>query len=244
MFIRVAVVEDSTQDQIQILQLLNEWMEQSKHHLEVSTFEDSNKLLGAIDEAYGLYDVYLLDIGIRQPQEGLELAMQIRVREKELPIIFVSSRRELALQSYDVHALHFITKPIDKSRFFAAIDRLMDIMDKRKTNYLSFIVSKETRSMPLYEVIWISTSKSDGHYLVINGDPDTRFEMRLDDLVATHSDDLVRCHKSHIVNIAHIRRITPLNIVLSNGTELPVGRVYLQNVRACFAAYHRVERGN
>jgi len=243
MLIRAAIVEDSVQDQRLITQLLEEWAGQSSHQLEVTTYEDSDKLLGSIDEAYGVFDVYLLDIEMRTPQEGLSLAQMIRSTDKELPIIFISNRRELALESYDVHALYFIAKPIDETRFFAAMNRLASILSKRSTDHFAYSTGRISKSMPLHEVVCISTYASDGHYLIINGDPQSRFEMKLEVVANQYPEDLIRCHKSHIVNISHVRQLTATTVILSNESELPVGRIYLNSIRTHFAAYHRTKRG-
>ena len=47
----------------------------------------------------------------------------------------------------------------------------------------------------------------------------------------------VRVHRSHIVNMAHIHKISGNTITLSNRTTVPIGRQYLNDVRKAFTEY-------
>lgn len=45
-------------------------------------------------------------------------------------------------------------------------------------------------------------------------------------------NEFVRCHRAHVVNIAHIKQLQALSgsrwrLLLSNGVEIPVGRAYI-----------------
>lgn len=242
MLFKLAIIEDNGLDQLSIMQLLDMWQEQSSRQLEVTCFEDSSKLLGAIDEAYGVFDAYLLDIGLREPQEGLTLARAIHSSDKEIPIVFISNRRELALDSYDVHAINFIAKPIAEVKFFATLDRITALLEKRSSDNFSYALGKSSKSIPLHQLLYLCTYAPDGHYLLINGEVKERFTMNLDDALAQFPLDLLRCHKSYIVNLMHLRQITPALAILSDGSEIPIGRVYLGSVRERFGAYHRITR--
>ena len=242
MLIRAALCEDSSHDQNDIQLLLYEWSDKSKHQLELTMFEDSTKLSGAIAEAYGAFDVYLLDIEMKAPKEGLALARHIRERSKDIPIIFISSHRELALDSYDVHALHFIPKPVETSLLFPTLERLAELLERRNSTQFIYSAERNTTSVPLHEVIYLSTYEADGHYLCINGNSDTRFLMKLEEAAADYPEDFARCHKSFVVNVSHIRRLGANYLILSDGTELSIGRTYLSEVRARFAEYHRQRR--
>lgn len=47
----------------------------------------------------------------------------------------------------------------------------------------------------------------------------------------------IRVHRSHIVNMAHIHKISGKTITLSNRKTVPIGRQYLNDVRKAFTEY-------
>jgi len=65
-------------------------------------------------------DLVLLDVEL-QDMTGFEVLAALAGNVPAT--IFVTGHREHALQAFDVEALDFLTKPIDESRFEAAIDR-------------------------------------------------------------------------------------------------------------------------
>ena len=239
MLLRIGICEDIPEHQIVVLNLLNDWVKQSKHHIDTTVYADTTKLLGDIDEAWGAYDVFLLDIEMREPKEGLELARRIRTKDKHIPIIFISSHRELALESYDVRAMHFIAKPIDRTVFFDTMNYLGDLLENRSKIFFVFPAGKNRGTMPLHEIIFI---EADGHYVSINGDRNMRYPMKMDSIVTEYVGMLVRNHKGYIVNISHVLGFTSSIVTLSNGIELPIGRVFLETLRECFVKYHRKRR--
>jgi hypothetical protein len=47
-----------------------------------------------------------------------------------------------------------------------------------------------------------------------------------------------RCHRSYIVNLAHIRRITKTEVVMENGKAVPLSRRLYTAVNRAFIDYH------
>ena len=236
MLIKIALCEDSLADQKEIVALLNDYTALSAQQFDLQTFTDTIKLIGAIDDNFEAFDLYLLDIEMKTPREGLELARRIRTISGEIPIIFVTSHTELTYDSYDVFALHFIAKPIDRERFFAALDRFTHFLKQRKESSFSCTIDGNKRSFPLHEILYFQT---DGHYLLINGDISLRLRMKLSELTRTYPQFVI-CYQSFAVNIAHIRtiRFAAQIIVLSDGTEIPASKMHLVAVRQRFEEFY------
>ncbi len=72
-------------------------------------------------------DIVFLDIQM-PGMDGFEV---LRALPKErLPgVIFLTAYEQHVLQAFDVHALHYLLKPVDDARFAAAIGRARDLVD-------------------------------------------------------------------------------------------------------------------
>jgi DNA-binding LytR/AlgR family response regulator len=53
------------------------------------------------------------------------------------------------------------------------------------------------------------------------------------------SHGFVRCHRSYLVGLRHIRRIAKNCAVLDNGTEVPLSRSAYHKVNQAFIGYYR-----
>ena len=243
MLLRIAICEDDAHDLSDLVLLLQSWAKEQGHTLEYAAFSDSTKLLGAIDEAYGRYDLYLLDIEMHRPEEGLELARAIRRVDEHLPLVFITSHRELAFDSFDVSAFGFVGKPISErrnsERLVNALDRLIRAREQQETVYFTCTTESRVLRLPLYDIRYFCTCSRDSHYLLINGEEELRFRRRLGDIQREYPDALCSIHQSYLVNLEHVISLRAQTLLLSDGEELPISRGELQQVRQRFAAYQR-----
>ena len=238
MLIKAALCEDNPLDQQEVQRLLQSWAMERGHQLELSIFSDTTKLSGAIDESYDSFDVYFLDIEMRTPQEGLDLARVIQQRAPHIPVVFITSHLELSYDSYEVQALHFLAKPIKEERLRLALDSLVKLLLQRKEATFTCTIEGELRRFALFDIRFFQT---DGHYLLLNGDPALRLRLKLSELVAEYPEQFVICYQSYAVNIAHIHSIlfSSLKVRLSDGSELPASKAHLVVVRQKFLEYFK-----
>ena len=235
--LRIAHVEDSIEEQKRTKQMLEDWTKQSEFQVHVDGYIDSNRLVMAIDDAWAAYDLYILDIHMRSRDEGLQLAHTIRKTDELATIIFISGVHEYALDSFEVFAMYFFTKPLAKAKFHSFLDRFGKLMINRSREVFVFPFEKQTGQMPLYQVVYI---EADGHHVKINGSSEARYRMKLSILASDYAGTLVRCHRSYIVNLAHVVNYSTEKLQLSNNTQVPIGREYTESTLKALSEYRLV----
>jgi two-component system LytT family response regulator len=72
-------------------------------------------------------DVVFLDIQM-PGMDGFEV-LRALPRESMPAVIFLTAYEQHVLQAFDFHALHYLLKPVDDTRFAAAIGRARDLVD-------------------------------------------------------------------------------------------------------------------
>ena len=80
---------------------------------------------GLLDEvADGLrFDVYILDV-VMPDMNGIHLARLLRGMDGAGRIIFLTSSRDYAVDSYEVGAFYYLMKPVQREKLFALLDEI------------------------------------------------------------------------------------------------------------------------
>ena len=110
--LQIAIVEDDPSERERIRECLR-LMEDDDISFAVREFETGVSFL---DQYQPEYDIVLMDIempGI----DGLKTARELRRMDGEVILIFVTNMAQFALYGYEVDALDFILKPINRYSF-------------------------------------------------------------------------------------------------------------------------------
>jgi two-component system LytT family response regulator len=164
-------------------------------------------------------------------------------------VIFVTAHDRYALKAFEVHALDYLLKPFDRSRFAAALEHAKAQFRQGHTDSVSERLSQLLQAFPdrsryserlmvksggrIYFVAadTISWLEAAGNYVRLHvGKEDhllretlTSLEKKLD------PKRFVRIHRSAIVNLACLRELQPAFhgdyvVILQDGTELALSR--------------------
>ncbi|MEI3415792.1 MAG: LytTR family DNA-binding domain-containing protein [Christensenellales bacterium] len=67
-----------------------------------------------------------------------------------------------------------------------------------------------------------------------------KINANLSDIVSSLPQELfIPCHRSYIVNVAHIRLVTRTECLLSRNISIPISRTYTLSVNQAFDRYHQ-----
>lgn len=88
--------------------LVEEWAK--KHNIFVSIYEFTNGDDLICAHQKNCMDLIILDV-IMPLFNGIDAAKELRIHDQNVPVIFLTSSREYAVDSYDVHAFYYLMKP-------------------------------------------------------------------------------------------------------------------------------------
>ncbi|MCQ2504870.1 MAG: LytTR family DNA-binding domain-containing protein [Saccharofermentans sp.] len=206
----------------------------SRLDVTVESFCSSIDLLKSIDEGQS-YDAYFLDIEMDEI-DGMSLAREIRKRLHEIPIVFLTSHIEMAIDGYEVAAFRFLKKPVEKDKLYQTIEDLKQLSRGRKGVVLK-IEGEDTVIVPS-DVLFIESENNDIRVITKNKTYTTR--MKLADameLFNSVADTFTRIHRCTIVNMAHVSRIREKEVVLDNAAVLAISRGCFKEFKAAFYDY-------
>lgn len=157
-------------------------------------------------------------------------------------LIFVSQNDDLAIPGYDVEAFNYILKggPDDSRRFQRVFLKAVSRVKRLHTKRIVLNGISEHRSVPLDSIVSFEERK---HLCVAHLDDGTEFEF-ISTLVSVEAKlaafGFVRTHRAWTVNAAHVASLTYVELVMDDGSRVPVGRSHTADVRA--ACEHAAQR--
>lgn len=104
--------------------LIRDILTEKNVNYEITKFSSPNQLL----KSNILYDMVFLDIEMPE-MSGIDLARQISQKNKDCSIFLITNYPVYLDKAFDVKAMRFFTKPVDKVRLSEGIDRALERID-------------------------------------------------------------------------------------------------------------------
>lgn len=222
--LQIALCDDDRDCLDQVCRLLEEYRTSHLPELHYTPFSSAFGLLSAM-ECGQHFDAVLLDV-LMPNTTGIQAAEEIRRRDEKMEILFLSSSREYAVDSYTVHARNYLLKPVTREKLFSVMDQVISAISLRSPTCF-FVrdkdggISRIVHSRLMYcEAILkdIVFHMSDGHTITCR--------KTLVELVKELGNDpcFFQPHRSYLVNLNHVQRVTKSEMILSAGISIPISR--------------------
>ena len=216
---------------------IDQWAKNNNMAVRTDLFECAEEYLFKAEQ--NSYDVIFLDISMRG-QNGMELARQIREKEKDVILVFVTSDASYVFDGYEVGAYRYLMKPVDEKKLWEILDYARTQKEVEEENYI--LVKKDSQSVRvnLKDIIYIEAQK---HYvnLCMENKESINIKTAFTELLQEtqeKSDTILLTHRSYAVNIEKVVRIGRTECVLSDSSVIPVSRSFYKEVNEAFIKYH------
>lgn len=179
-------------------------------------------------------DILFLDIQM-QGRNGMETAAELRKRDKDTILIFITAIEEYVFQAFDVGAFHYLVKPIDDNKFAEVLERAMEqslseTRSKVQQEKYLMINSNGIHSKVLADEI-IYAEVFNRKVVVHKIDADLEYYGKMSDLEALVGDDFFRPHRSYLVNFKYVEKYDSKTIYLEKGTALMAKQKFSEFVK-------------
>lgn len=197
-------------------------------------------------------DLVLLDI--QMPElDGLEVVGEVGAALMPA-VIFVTAYDEHALAAFELHALDYLLKPVNRSRFASALDRVVSLIRTEGREVARRPAAEMAQAMQAGPLERLAV-KTGGRVLFLRV-RDIDWVEAADDQVRIHigreallhrttltslvrrlsASRFLRIHRSLLVNVDRIRELQPWFqgdwvVILTDGTKLHSGKSYRSKVR-------------
>ena len=226
---RIAIIDDQPTDLEYIAALVSLWVKDRAETVVSVPFPSAEAFLFEYSEDQD-FDILLLDVEMTG-EDGITLAKRLRREGCSAEIVFVTSHFELAGEGYEVDALHWLVKPVSREKLSAVLTKASERLSAAPP---SVVVLSEGETIRLTEREILYT-EAFLHYLVIHADDrEVRIKENMGGFAGRLSEDFFRIHRSVLVNLRRIVKITRTDVTLDSGDVLPVARGKYDAVNRAF----------
>lgn len=230
MKLNVTILEDEAAHAAKLKQLLRKWSRQNNISISLHHYFSGEDFSG---KKYDEDELFFIDIGLRE-MSGMDFAKHLRKDGFCGNIIFLTAFSEYVFDGYHVQALDYLLKPI-------SLDKLEQCMKPILNNiqgaYHVYKTKNETVKIPYNKILAFTSFR---HYVdIITQSNDNkayyRQKITLRNLQNQLPKEFVRCHRTTIININKVMRLTRKDLTLSDNSVYPVSESYLKYVREAFS---------
>lgn len=216
---KIAVCEDEKNIGEKLAEYINGFMKSTYFEVSIDVFLTGKDFLKSSE----YYDLLFLDCELPDIN-GLTLAKELRERDIETEIIFVTAYDAYVYDSFEVRPFRYLLKPIDENTISKVLASFISACEKERC--ISIPTSRKNSVVNLNDIVYI---ESDGKYSIVrlvNNDSYKSIKSISDfnTEIETGCQSFFRTHRRYLVNMKYISEIQGNIIIFSNGERAEISR--------------------
>lgn len=202
---------------------------------EIYEASDLKQLMDTIASTHHV-DILVSDVMMPEGQpSGIDVVQRLFPPTSGTQVIYVSGFLGQATEVYRTEHVYFLLKPLDPDKLRDALERAYAALPESHVSMLRIGCGRKER---LVNPIAIQYLESNLHKVSVHCGPTTYTTYaKLDDLQAQLPQSFSRCHRSFLVNLAFVRSLEEGELILQDGTSVPVSRRRARDVQHDLLAY-------
>ncbi len=230
----IAVCDDNIEELSRIASLLEDYRRARDKSITYEAFHSALELLETL--RVRSYDLLLLDI-LMPGITGMDAAKEIRRSDQEIPIIFLTSSREFAVESYRVSAEDYIIKPAQKDEIFPALDKQLKKLAQEEA-YLTLKTGSGIVKLPFSQIVYVEIINRMVHFILTTGEERKAYGYLSDYEGALLSNtNFYKPHRSFVVNLHQVTGLDKNGLATIVGKTVPVARDAYSKVKTAYMKY-------
>lgn len=226
-------------DEPMICEIVSDIVCEWNRDIKVFCFESGEELLAAFDS----FDAIFLDIDMKGI-DGIETGRQIRERDRETKIVYLTSYRDYVAGAFEVHAFQYLLKPISSVRLRQILEEIFYYVKKAdKQRILDFHTDEGIMCVDAADICYFESANR--KIKMVTRQSVCHMTGKLGSIYTrTCSMGFSMPHKSFVVNLLHVKNVRRLEIIMDNGDYIPLSQKKQKEWKQELTAYlsQRLER--
>lgn len=205
--------------------------------VDIIRFKNGESLLFYLEDQPNKFDIIYLDIqtgGIT----GIDTALLIRKFNQSTKIIFLTSSESYVFNAFEAKATNYLIKNLHDDKFEKIfLSTVESLNNSSKKDVILFKNQQSDISFNLSDIMYFESYKRQVRVHLFNHEVHD-FYYKLSDLKDQLQDkDFILSHRSFLVNLQYIQRISIDLIYLKNGESIPLSRNLQQVIKTTYMNY-------
>lgn len=165
-------------------------------------------------------DIAFLDIMVNG-ENAIDLSIQ-KIKSQNTQIIFMTSFPENAYNISETNCCYYLIKPrITDDSLARALQCALQKITKKDPNLKNIKLGSKNITINFNDILYIETFNNN-IILRMNSQESISVYTSLNNFSKNLPPNFLRCHKSYMVNMNHIRSYEPHKFILSSGDGIPI----------------------
>lgn len=222
--LQVAICDDEEICLSNTKEMLETWANERSFELKIDCFNNGDSLIRKSEN--NRYDIVFLDI-FMPATNGMDIAKELRQKDKTVKIIFLTSSPDFALQSYSVKATDYCLKPIEYERLKEIMEECITSFNGKEPANLILKTLGGYQKIYIYDIEYIEAQNKRVFFFLKSGQvlevvqPLYTFETEL-----LNNNGFFKCHRSYLVYIPNVDYFSNTEIRTKSGRRIPIARGY------------------
>lgn len=217
--LKIAVCDDEDIFRKDIVKYLEKYF--GKLDILCQEFGDGESLIGSA-KLGTVWDAIFLDIEMEK-MDGMQTAAALREMGHQMPIIFLTSHTEFALEGYEVSAFRFLAKPLRIPKMEQTLSDLKELL----YGSLNLLIRYEGEDilLPVDDIVYVEARNNTVRIVLVREEYIIRKKLaEMEAELAKMSDNFVRIHRGYIVNLRHVKKHHGNDVFMTGNVTLPISR--------------------
>ncbi len=218
---KIAIIEDSIEDQTILISYLKTYMESSSLVFSIDTFSSGEEFMKTFTA--GKYALIFLDIFMNSQMNGMDVAKNIRIADTVALIVFTTSSPDFAIQGYSVAASDYLLKPFNYEYFYKAFHRITDLLNP-DAGYIEIKSGRFMTKILLSDIIYCDYHN---HYIQVHTNQSTiRSYMKFADLMHMLNSHtrFLNCYRNIVINMDFVEKMENGFFIMKDNSTIPMKR--------------------
>ena len=225
----VSVCDDNIGELEKICSMIDKYTAENNIDAEINAFASGRAFL-EYDEKKQCSDIYILDI-IMPDMNGIELGKAVKQNNPRAYIIFLTTSKDYALESYSGKAFSYLLKPAESEALTAELAECFSQISKPSERFV-LKCATGTLSVCAEDIIYIEYYNHRMIYRLADGKTleSVYFRETFDSMIVEYikNGSFIKSSASYLVNMKHIKTVNTAGFIMSNGALLTVTRKYAE----------------
>jgi len=216
--VKIAVCEDNAEDRSLICDYIQDYMTRHSYDAEVIPFTDGESLLEAFPSE--CFELLFLDI-LLPGMSGIDTARTIREMDQHCKLMFITTSPDYMAESFTVQTSDYVIKPIKRENMDRTMTAFYETLEKNSRKIVVPVGRGGSVSLAVAKIEYIEAFGKLTVFSMHDSVVETQLAIsEVEELLS--NEPFLRCHRSYIINMNHVKDILEDCFLMKNGGTVPL----------------------